>query len=85
MNDAPAAFQRPLQKNLFNSVEVSGNAWLRFRVSSFDPRLYFAFRGDCGAVGAFAPQIEEVPTRGASGVLPEFRAILGKRFGAAGI
>ena len=50
-------------------------------VSSFDPRLYFAYRELGSAAGAFATHIDDILGRGECDLLAKVRGSMGKRFG----
>ena len=51
LSDAPAAFRRPLRKYLVNSADSLPSVGIRFKVSSFDPRMYFIFGNRRSQVG----------------------------------
>ena len=69
--DAPAAFHRSLQENSSNSEKSLGKVGLRFRAPTFDPCLYFVFRDESGALGAFATHIGDI--FGVAGRIPQER------------
>ena len=54
---------------------------LRYRVSTFDPRLLFTFRKTGIAAGAFAANIDDFIGRGELDVLPKIRGFPEQRFG----
>ena len=58
LNDAQAAFHRPLRRYLANSAEPRPRVGLRFEAPSFDPRPAFVLRRSGGAVGAIAARID---------------------------
>ena len=64
-----------LQKYSLNFGESFAKVGLRFRASSFDPRPYFVFRKDSGAVGAFATHIGDIPWCGDSDALAQIRTL----------
>ena len=52
----------------------------KFQMSPFDPCLYFIFRGNCGAVGAIAAQIEDIHVCGVPDVSSKLRGLSDRRF-----
>ena len=60
LNDAPDDFHRSPRKYLRHSVDSLLRVGLRLRVSSFDPRVYFVFRKQGGAVGATGTRVDDI-------------------------
>ena len=81
LNDAPAAFRRPLRKYLVNSVHSLSTVGLRFEVSSFDRWLHFVYRKLGSAVGAITTHIDDLLGCGEDGLLVKVRGYSEKRFG----
>ena len=52
LHDAPAAFRETANGFLLQGQESLALAGLKFRVPTFDPTLFFVFRGEGGALGA---------------------------------
>ena len=80
LNDAPAAFSRPLRRYLLNSDLSMKCVGLRRQASTFDPCLLFVFRNGGQAVGALAAHIDDISGRGEPDVLPKMRNFSGRRF-----
>ena len=55
---------------------------LLYKVSSFDPCLYFIYDKSNVAAGVFATHIDDILGRGLHGTLEGTRKFLEKRFGA---
>ena len=60
LNDAQAAFRRPLRRYLANSAEPRPEVGLRFEAPSFGPRPAFVLRKSGGASGAIAASIDDI-------------------------
>ena len=60
LNDAQAAFHRPLRRYLANSAEPRSNVGLRFEAPSFDPPPAFVLRKSGGDVGAVAASTADI-------------------------
>ena len=79
LNDAPAAFRRALKRYLLNSELYMKCVGLGCQAPTFDPCLFFAFRAEGQAVGAFATHIDDILGCGKPDILTCF--FFGQRFG----
>ena len=82
LNDAPAAFHCSLKRHISNSDLPVQSVGLRCQVSTLDPCLFFVFRDQGQAVGAFATHIDEIIGCGEPNVLLKIRGFPEHRFGA---
>ena len=82
LNDAPVAFHRYLKRYLLNSELSMGRVGLRCQASTFDPCLFFVFRGEGHAVGVFTTHIDDISGCGEPDVLAKMRNFAERRFGA---
>lgn len=70
-----------LQEFLLISGDSLARVGLHIRVSSFEPRLFFAFRREDGPVGAIATHIDAILGRGEPDALSKIRVSPECRFG----
>ena len=68
LNDAPVAFRRTSQKYLSNNDRSFKAAGLLYKVSPFDPRMYFIFDENNAAVGVFTTLLADILGCGLHGV-----------------
>ena len=81
VNDAPAAVRRSLERYILNSGLSMKCVGRRCQATTFDSCLFFVFRGEGHAVGAFAAHIDDILGRGEPGVLAKIRNFSERRFG----
>ena len=80
LNDAPAAFRRSLKRYLLNSELSMRCVSPRRQASAFDPSLFFVFRNEGQAVGAFTTHVDDIPGCGEPDVLAKIRNFQKQRF-----
>ena len=81
LDDAPAAFHRSLVRYLLNSDLSMKFVGLRRQASTSNPCLFFIFRNEGQAEGAFATHIDDILGCGEPDVLPKMRNFSVRRFG----
>ena len=75
------AFHRSLKKHLLESASSLESVGLRCEGSTFDPCLFFVYRGNGSAVGVFTTHIDDILGCGEDEVMTKLREFLEIRFG----